>query len=270
MRKLTTLTAALLLASSGAAIADGGLKDAPAAGDKLEWTANIAGTSDYIFRGISQNDRRPTFQGGVDLTYGLWYFGVWASGVNFDAPHASDKINAHQEIDVYGGIKPKYGNITFDFGVISYNYPNVNVNHMVWLYDPNYIEFKAGASTTILNDIAVTGTIFVSPDYFGETGTTVVLEGSASKTIYKMGDAEFAFSTTVGYVDYTERDTFPGTAIALNSYAYYNAGLTATYKAFSLDFRWWDTSLDDNSAQCSFNVVNQCGSAFVATGKVTF
>jgi uncharacterized protein (TIGR02001 family) len=272
MRKTTTLTAiALLLASSAAAIADGvSLKDAPATGDKLEWTANIAGASDYIFRGISQNDRRPTVQGGVDLTYGLWYAGVWASGVNFDASNATDKINAHQEIDVYGGIKPKYGNVTFDFGVISYNYPNVNVNHLVWLYDPNYIEFKAGASTTILNDIAVTGTIFVSPNYFGETGTTVTLEGSASKTVYKLGDTEFALSSTVGYVDYTERDTFPGTAIALNSYAYYNVGLTATYKAFSLDFRWWDTSLNDESAQCSFNAVNQCGSAFAVTGKVSF
>jgi uncharacterized protein (TIGR02001 family) len=248
---------------------DGGYKDGPLTGDKLEWTANIAGTSDYIFRGISQNRREPTVQGGVDLTYGLFYAGVWASGVNFDAAGVSPRLNSHTEIDVYGGIKPKYGDVTFDFGVIAYNYPNTDINHGAYLYDPAYVEFKLGASKTVWNDVALGGTIFISPDYAGEAGTTLTFEGTVSKPVYKYGDVDFATSATIGYVDFTDKS---GAAIAyeFDSYAYYNVGLTATYKAFSLDFRWWDTSLSDTSLQCNYNTVGQCGSAFVATGKVSF
>jgi len=261
--------AAVALTATTGFAADLSFKDTPLAGDKLEWTANIGGTSDYIFRGISQNRREPTVQGGVDLTYGLFYAGVWSSGVNFDAAGQSPRLNAHQEIDVYGGIKPKYGDITFDFGVIGYLYPSTDVNHAAGIYEPNYVEFKLGATKTVWNDLALSGTVFISPDYTGEAGTTVTVEGTASKPIYKYGDVDFATSATIGYVDFADKS---GAAIAYNfdSYLYYNVGLTATYKAFTLDFRWWDTDLSDTSTQCVGNTVTQCGSAFVMSGKVAF
>jgi uncharacterized protein (TIGR02001 family) len=251
------------------------MKDTPAAvadsGDKLEWTGYVQGTTDYVFRGISQDRRQPAAQGGLDATYGMFYVGTFASTVDFDVPWATSKLNAHTEVDIYGGIKPKWNDITFDFGVISYNYPNENVNHLLGLYDTNYIEFKAGASGTVLKDINWTGTVFVSPDYFGETGTTVTTEGSLSKSLYKHGDYEITGSGTLGYVDYSEKSVIPGTKNSpLDSYAYYNVGLTGTYKAFSLDVRWWDTSLDDRSVQCSLNQANQCGSTLSVTAKVSF
>ncbi len=126
--------AAAVSATTGYA-ADLSLKDTPSlvldTGSKLDWTANFGATSDYVFRGISQNGREPAVQGGLDATYGMFYVGTWMSMVNFDAPETPsiNKINANEEWDVYGGIKPKWGDYTFDLGVIGYLYPGVHVQH---------------------------------------------------------------------------------------------------------------------------------------------
>ena len=123
--KLAALCGAVglaLIAISGSAVADGYEVAAPAAADegrKFTYSFNIGATSDYVFRGISQNDNDPTIQGGIDFGYGILYAGVWASGINFDAI-----VNdADLEVDWYGGIKPTWGPATFDFGVIYYSYP---------------------------------------------------------------------------------------------------------------------------------------------------
>jgi uncharacterized protein (TIGR02001 family) len=275
MRKHTTLTAiAVLMASSaGAMAADLSLKDTPyvAAGGKLEWTANFGATSDYIFRGFSQNGREPAVQGGLDVSYGMFYAGTWVSMVNFDPPGVT-AIEAGTEVDVYAGFKPKWGDITFDFGVIGYLYPGVNVDHAQNLFEQNYVEFKAGASKTVFNDITWSSTIFVSPDYIGETGTTITFEDTVSKPLYKYHAIEFTGSASLGYTDFLDKDKIPGIPSpgSLDSYYYYNVGVTAAFSKFSLDFRWWDTSLNDTRVQCGENKINQCGSAFAVTGKITY
>ena len=40
------------------------------------------------------------------------------------------KLNASEEVDLYAGIKPKVGAVTFDLGFITYNYLGKNVNHL--------------------------------------------------------------------------------------------------------------------------------------------
>jgi uncharacterized protein (TIGR02001 family) len=264
--------AAVAVTATTGYAADLSYKDTPVAGDKFEWTANIGGTSDYIFRGISQNRRDPALQGGVDVTYGMFYAGAWASGVNFDTENPpANKLGSHVEVDLYGGIKPKYGDITFDFGVISYNYPNTNVDHVNLLYDPAYVELKAGASKTVLTDVSISGTLFYSPDYGGELGSAVTLEGTISKPIYKFNDFEFAVSGTLGHVFFSE-DKGPDNATALADYTYGNLGLTTTFKtAYSLDLRWWDSDISHWKLPGGVNgTVLQTGSAFAATAKVTF
>ena len=76
-----------LFAICGTAAADGYEVAAPAAADegrKFTYSFNLGATSDYVFRGVSQNDNDPTIQGGIDFGYGILYAGVWASGLNFE------------------------------------------------------------------------------------------------------------------------------------------------------------------------------------------
>src|SRR5262245_51834382 len=75
-----------------------------AAGDTFAWSATLTGTSDYVFRGISQTDNDPTIQGSIGATYGMFYAGIWASGLDW-----SGDPDAQLEVDWYGGIKPTWG-----------------------------------------------------------------------------------------------------------------------------------------------------------------
>ncbi|HLS83117.1 MAG TPA: TorF family putative porin [Arenimonas sp.] len=63
----------------------------------FSWNAALA--SDYLFRGVSQNEEDPTLQLGADLNFanGL-YVGAWASNVDF-----GDEGSPDVELDYYVG-----------------------------------------------------------------------------------------------------------------------------------------------------------------------
>jgi len=83
------------------------------------FTGNATLASDYRFRGISQTDKDPAFQGGFDVVHSSgFYAGNWNS--NIDALFFS---GANLEMDVYGGYKMSLGNINLDFGLLYYYYP---------------------------------------------------------------------------------------------------------------------------------------------------
>jgi uncharacterized protein (TIGR02001 family) len=115
--------AALMLLLSGPAQADGyrSMKDAPKPEERCKHSANVALTTEYVFRGISQTKEGPAIQGGYDLTCGIFYAGVWASNLDwggtglFGIPGNSV---ANIEMDWYLGIKPVTGHITWDLGII--------------------------------------------------------------------------------------------------------------------------------------------------------
>jgi len=49
-----------------------------------EISANVALTTDYVWRGISQNQEDPALQGGFDYAHDSgFYLGAWAANVNF-------------------------------------------------------------------------------------------------------------------------------------------------------------------------------------------
>lgn len=85
---------------------------------QAEITANVALTTDYVWRGISQNtDESPAIQGGFDYAHESgFYAGVWGSNINFGG-------NESLELDVYGGWGTELENgLGLDFGVIRYSY----------------------------------------------------------------------------------------------------------------------------------------------------
>lgn len=254
--RASLLAGAALLIAGPAFAADlggGSLKDAPAAADSWTATGYVQGTSDYIFRGQSQTARDPAAQAGADIGYGWFYAGTFLSNVDFKYP-TGGVHDASAEFDVYLGIKPKVGAVTLDVGLITYNYA---WSKSAGTYDPSFQEIKAGASVTVLNDLTVGGTFFWSPDYFGQSGQTITVEGTASKPIAKIQNVEFAVSGTVGYTSFADHSNL--------DYTYGNLGLTATYKSISLDARWWDTDIKGGCPG-----VYQCSSAFAGTLKYSF
>jgi len=222
-----------LLALSGTALAE----------DKFTWSATLTGTSDYVFRGISQTDNDPTVQGAVDVGYGMFYAGVWASGLDFGPGD-----DAQIEVDYYGGIKPTFSNVEFDFGFIYYDYPGYSAT------DPEILELKAGASTSI-DKLSLGVIYFYSPDYHDlEYG---VIEASAGYELPKIHMFTPSVSALYGFVD----DYNGG-----GEYSYWNAGLGLGVGNISFDFRYWDSDL--SAAECPFTA-STCDERFVFTASVS-
>jgi uncharacterized protein (TIGR02001 family) len=109
----TKLALAALAACSMSAFA----ADAP----KSDWTitGNAGLFSDYRFRGISQTNKKPAFQGGFDIGHASgFYVGNWNS--NIDSAFFN---GSNLEMDFYGGYKMPLGDFTLDAGALYYYYP---------------------------------------------------------------------------------------------------------------------------------------------------
>lgn len=90
---------------------------------------NVALTTDYRYRGISQSRLKPALQGGADYAFTSgFYVGAWASTIKWIKDNGSiasvDTGNTNVEIDLYGGYKGEIQkDFTYDIGVLQYVYP---------------------------------------------------------------------------------------------------------------------------------------------------
>jgi len=111
MKNIASITTLTLVAAASMADA------APAVAPASAWTqsGNIALTSNYIWRGVSQNNNSLALQGGFDVahTSGL-SAGVWASSVS--------NGNASSEVDLYANYGFKVSNVDLSVGYIAYSY----------------------------------------------------------------------------------------------------------------------------------------------------
>ena len=108
-----TLSAASAFAQAAAAPA------APAATPEWTFAGNLGIFSDYRFRGISQTNKYPAIQGGVDLGHKSgFYVGNWNSNVD-----SAMYNGANIEMDFYGGWKTTIDAFGLDLGAIYYYYP---------------------------------------------------------------------------------------------------------------------------------------------------
>lgn len=119
-----------------------------------EVTGNVALTSDYVFRGVSQTSENPAISAGVDATFGDFYAGGWASNVDF-----GDETDA--EVDLYGGWRSELSGWALDLGGVAYLYTSQPDGA-----DYDYVEFKAAASRAV-GPVTIGGAVFYSPDFFG-------------------------------------------------------------------------------------------------------
>lgn len=87
------------------------------------FSGNATLTSEYIYRGIGQTNRRPALQGGVDYAHSSgFYLGAWGSTISWINDQRLD-ANGEVEVDIYGGHKQTIGDWSYDVGVLRYWYP---------------------------------------------------------------------------------------------------------------------------------------------------
>lgn len=201
-----------LLSLSGAALAEG---------NKFEWSVTASGTSDYVFRGYSYNNEDPAFQSSIDLAYGIWYLGLW--GTIADKDYAGGPV----ELNLYGGVKPVWGPITFDFGFLYYFFP--------WTTSPSdadLIELKAGLEFSPIKNLTITPVYWYIPDQgiatLNDDHSTI--EGTIAYELPAVGIVTPTVSSLLGYTEFGD-------------YTYWNAGISLAVEKFNFDFRYWDTDI---------------------------
>jgi len=171
---------------------------------------NVAVTSDYVFRGISQTQEDPAISAGVDVASGKAYFGAWASNVDF-----GDDTSA--EIDVYGGYKPTVGAVTLDFGLIYYSYvsePN-NADYANW-------EVKAAASVPA-GPATLGAAVYYSNDSFGAADEATYVEVNGAVPV-----GPLSISGAIGNQSYKGGE----------DYNTWNLGVSYTFDKLTLDGRY--------------------------------
>jgi uncharacterized protein (TIGR02001 family) len=159
LSKNMTLAAALTLAMTamcGSAMAQDAVA-APAAAEAVPDNVvsyNVALTSDYRYRGISQSRLKPAVSGGADYTHnptGL-YVGTWLSSIKWIKDGGGD---TNLEWDIYGGKRGEISkDFTYDVGGLYYFYPsnglstNANTFELYGQlgYGPAYIKYSHSTS----------------------------------------------------------------------------------------------------------------------------
>ena len=157
-----------LLTASGAAVglAASAAAQAEELGAGWSLSSNVAITSNYVFRGISESGEDPAVQGGFDLGHESGaYVGTWASSLRYDAPADSQPA---VELDAYGGYEFTLAEgFWADVGATYYGYPNAT--------DLNTTELYAGVGTS-LGDVEGDLYIHGSDDYFGSDEGSIYTE----------------------------------------------------------------------------------------------
>jgi len=200
MKKILLATVVTVACSTGTALAaDMPVKapPAPAAEPTNPWDIAFgAGVySDYIFRGISQSNHRPSVNAYFEPRYNVndnlqLYTGVGGWSIAF--PN-----RASAEIDLYAGFRPIFGKVAFDFGVWYYYYPggqcfngnrdafganfgadcflngSLPVSGNVIKRDLSYIEYYGKVAWTPTDTFALGGAFYYDPNWlnFGTSGT---------------------------------------------------------------------------------------------------
>jgi len=187
------------------------VSQAEEAASDWSFSSNVAYTSDYYVRGLSQNFHKPALQGGFDVEHSSGFsFGTWASNVSPNTfPDAS------LEIDIYAGYGGEFGDsgVGYSVGLIGYTYPggswadcvgcrdsqnNPTTSKNTWnTYEANfgisYSYFSAQVSTTLGN-------------WFGVDKETGYDDDSKFSTYVEL-NAEFPFGdgwSVIGHVGHLD------------------------------------------------------------------
>jgi uncharacterized protein (TIGR02001 family) len=113
------VSASHLFAQTAAPAAEPAAAAAPAPTPDWTITGNMALSSDYRTRGISQTDKGPALSGGFDIAHSSgFYIGNWNS--NIDSTYYN---GANLEMDIWAGFRGTVGDVGYDIGAFYYYYP---------------------------------------------------------------------------------------------------------------------------------------------------
>jgi uncharacterized protein Gcw-chp len=284
MKKMVLAAALLAMTAGSTFAADMAVKAVkappPAPFDPWDIAFGSAIMNDYIFRGVTQSNHKPSvaayFEPRYNVTKDLQlYVGVSAESISFPNRAAA-------EVDIYGGIRPTFGAFAFDIGVWGYLYPggtcffgngattdtagkplsaeciaNSLINGNVAKKDASFFEVYGKMNYTINDNWQIGVNEYYSPNFLntGAWGNYASITGkwTAPSTTFGTSGVGMYISGEFGRQWLGTSDSFYGVispgfpqyagGIPEPSYNTWNIGVGFTYKVFTLDLRYSDTNL---------------------------
>ena len=202
--KITMLAASVILLGASASTAYA-----------VELSGDVAFTSDYAFRGISQTEEAPALQGGLSLSdESGFYLSMWGSNVDFLA-------EGTLELDVMlgwsGDINEEWST---DVGIMRYGYPNAEID------GSNFWELYGSLSYKDL-----TFGLAYSDDYYANSGNFVYAYANYS---YALTD-NLTLDLHVGQNEYDESSA---------SYLDWSVGVSTEVLGAGLSLAYVDTDIE--------------------------
>jgi uncharacterized protein (TIGR02001 family) len=284
MKKLALLATALAMVSGSALGADLRVKAVkappPPAFDPWDIAFGAGITNDYIFRGITQSNHKPSVNAYFEPRFNVTkdfqlYVGLGAASISFPNRAAA-------EVDAYGGARYTLGSWAFDIGAWGYLYPggtchygaanafnggttdaagvplsvecltNALVNSNVIKKDLSFFEVYGKVNYTFNDNFSLGGNVYYTPSFLnsGAEGTYASIVGKAIAPSAWFGTSgigmyvsgEFGRQWLGTSSSFYGVPAFPN-GINYADYNTWNVGIGFTYKVFTLDFRYSDTNL---------------------------
>ena len=239
--------------------------------DPWDIAFGVAVMSDYVFRGITQSNHQPSVTAYFEPRYNInkdvqFYIGTSVESISF-ANHAA------AEVDIYGGVRPTFGAVALDFGLWGYLYPGGQCQEgfpggvavcpagSPLASGPNFVQIKQDLSFyeaygkinwTINDSFALGGNEYYTPSFLnsGAWGDYASITAKATAPAKWFGSSGVGayLSAEVGRQWFGTTDAFyrisaAPVGIAYPSYNTWNIGIAFTYKVFTVDLRYSDSSL---------------------------
>ena len=215
------------------------------------FSADVAITNDYVYRGTSQADEHPALQGGIYWANGFkagnqdiaLNLGVWGSNVDFN-----DGDRASVEIDYTIGLSTEISGVGIGAGYIFYSYPGTGsaLNY-------NFQEFNVGISKDF--EVASASASFnYSDNFFGGVGEAFYLDFGLDIPL----SHKFTIATHIGLQDFDDPTQ--------DDYVDWLIGVSRPIKGIDVSLTYYDTDIKAGGF-CGASTENCSGRFVVAISK---
>jgi uncharacterized protein (TIGR02001 family) len=202
--------------------------------NQLEFSFRGGVATNYIYRGTTLSDNKPAVGGAIQATFGALYAGVAMASVKLPTQPAA-------EVTLSAGARRTIGDIELDFGVSYFAYPG----EISASPGTDYWQVAIRADKRIAESIRVAGGFAYSPNV-SNTGAwswyAAAGVGFDVPSRFLPADIGVSFTGGAGYSWFGNQSLDLG-GFPLPAYLNWQAGVTFSYKVFSLDLRYYDTNL---------------------------
>ncbi|MEQ1711328.1 MAG: TorF family putative porin [Hyphomicrobium sp.] len=205
----------------------------------LKFSGVVAMTSDYVYRGVSLRDEKPSALAMGNVSYGLFYLSAAAVGIDLGRD-SLDRPIGNVEFDLKTGITPSFGPLDLNLGVQAYTFPHGRDVEAGTLLrsERDFVELFLRASTSF-DTVTVGANVAWTQQFYQDGGQVWTVESHAGLSLPTLGRLTGRLNGVLGIARSAQANVVaPG-----HGYTYWNLGTELRIDRLVLDFRYWGTDV---------------------------